>query len=324
MKKISTIFFGTQEFAATILQGLINSPNFEIKLVITQPDKPVGRHQEIQKSPVKILTEKHGLKVEQPATLKNYELPIAKYELGIVVQYGLLIPKHILETPERGILNIHPSLLPKYRGASPIQSAILNGESQTGVTIMKMDEGLDTGPIILQKTAQIEPKETNTTLAPKLAKIASSALTEAIQGYVSGQIQPQPQDGALATFCHEFKREDGQIDWRKPAGEIYNQWRALQPWPGIFTESTFSGKKMKIKILKMRYPMSFPQTRESSPTNWMPDQVVHDNISKPFIKLNKKSLGAVAGDGQIILIDELQPEGKRAMKAEEFINGYWR
>lgn len=324
MKKIPIIFFGTQEFAATILQGLIDSPDFEIKLVITQPDKPVGRRQEIQKSPVKILTEKYGLKVEQPTTLKNYELPIAKYELGIVVQYGLLIPKHILETPERGIFNIHPSLLPKYRGASPIQSAILHGETATGVTIMKMDEGLDTGPILLQKTAQIEPKETYTTLAPKLAKIASSALTEAIQGYVSGQIQPQPQDNGSASYCRELKREDGQIDWRKPAGEIYNQWRALQPWPGVFTEAVLGNNKMKIKILKMRSPVSFPRTRESSPTNWMPNQVGHDNTKNSFIKLNKKTLGAVAGDSQIILIDELQPEGKLAMNAEAFINGYLR
>ncbi|MEK7189987.1 MAG: methionyl-tRNA formyltransferase, partial [Patescibacteria group bacterium] len=221
MKKISLIFFGTKDFAATILQGLLASSDFEIKLVITQPAKPVGRKQELREPPVKILAEKYGLKIEQPDTLKNFNLPTSA-DLGVAVQYGLLIPKHILKTPKHGIINIHPSLLPKYRGASPIQSAILRGETQTGITIMKIDEGLDTGPIILQKTAQIEPNETYTTIAQKLAKIASSALTEAIQGYVSGQIQPQTQNDALATNCREFKREDGQIDWRRSAMEIYN------------------------------------------------------------------------------------------------------
>ncbi len=308
MKKISLIFFGTEDFAAIILQGLIDSSNFEIKLVITQPDKPVGRKQELRQPPIKILAEKYGLKIEQPDTLKNFNLQ-TDADLGVAVQYGLLIPKHILETPKHGIINIHPSLLPKYRGASPIQSVILHGETQTGITIMKMDEGLDTGPIILQKAVQIEPEQTYTTLAPKLAQIASGELTGAIQGYVSGQIQLHLQNNAIATFCREFKREDGQIDWSKPAVKIFNQWRALQPWPGVFTEIMVGKKKIKIKILKM----------QMAP---VPDSFIKSN--DPFIKLNKKSLGAMAGDGQMILIDELQPEGKKAMNAEAFINGYLR
>lgn len=303
------IFFGTKEFAATILQGLLDSSDFEIKLVITQPDKPVGREQKIQKQPVKILAEKYGLKIEQPTTLKNYNL-LTGVDLGVAVQYGLLIPKNILETPKHGIINIHPSLLPKYRGASPIQSAILHGETQTGITIMKMDEGLDTGPIILQKTAQIEPEQTYTTIAQKLAQIASNALLGAIHGYISGQIQPQAQDNLSATHCREFKREDGRIDWSQPAVKIYNQWRAFQSWPGVFTEAIFGEKKMKIKILKMRPPANVILREEKN--------LYH------FIKLNKKSLGAVAGDGQAVMIDELQPEGKKTMNAEAFINGYLR
>jgi methionyl-tRNA formyltransferase len=291
MKKISLIFFGTENFAATILQGLIDSPDFEIKTVITQPDKPVGREQTIQKPPVKILAEKYCLKVEQPITFKNFNLPTGA-ELGVAVQYGLLIPKQILESLPRGIINIHPSLLPKYRGASPIQSAIINGETETGLTIMKMDEGLDTGPILLQKTVKIEPNETYTTLAQKLAQIASKALTEVIHSYVSGQIQPQAQDNALATNCREFKREDGQIDWHCSAQKIYNQWRALQPWPGIFTEAMFGGKKIKIKILKMRPASSS-------------DITLNEAKNIPFIKINKKILGAMAGDDQTLIIDEL-------------------
>lgn len=313
MKKISIIFFGTHEFAAAILQGLADSPDFKIKLVITQPDKPAGRKQKLQKPPVKALAKKHGLPISQPATLKNYQLPTDEYELGIAVQYGLLIPRHILAAPQYGILNIHPSLLPKYRGASPIQSAILNGETQTGVTIMKMDEGLDTGPIIWQKTAPIEPKETYATLAPKLAQIASSALTEAIQGYVSGQIRPQPQNNALATYCHEFKREDGQIDWHYSAREIYNQWRAFQPWPGIFSEMKIkdmphrqASKKIKIKFIEIA-----PLEKNSAP-----------GAIGEFVKLDKKNLGVKCKDSQIIKILQLQPESKKIMTAEEFINGY--
>lgn len=315
MKKISLIFFGTEDFAATILQGLINSPDFEIKLIITQPDKPVGRKQELREPAVKILAEKYGFKIEQPDTLKNFNLS-TDADLGVTVQYGLLIPKHILETPKHGIINIHPSLLPKYRGASPIQSAILHGETQTGITIMKMDEGLDTGPIILQKTTQIEREQTYATMAQKLAQIASSALTGAITGYISGQIKPQAQNSALATHCREFKREDGRIDWSQPTMKIYNQWRAFQPWPGVFTEAIFGEKKMKIKILRMRPPAAAP--------NVILLRRPAEKDPSPFIKLNKKSLGAVAGDDRVVLIDELQPEGKKTMDAEAFINGYLR
>ncbi|MBI5022805.1 MAG: methionyl-tRNA formyltransferase [Candidatus Magasanikbacteria bacterium] len=310
MKKNSIIFFGTEDFAATILQGLIDSHDFEIKMVVTRPDKPIGREHKLHQPPIKILAKKNGLKVEQPSTLKNFNLQTGA-NLGIAVQYGLLIPKQILKSLPHGIINIHPSLLPKYRGASPIQSAILNGENKTGVTIMKMDEGLDTGPILLQKQAQIEPNETYTTLAQKLAQIASETLTEAVRGYVSGQIQPQAQDNNLATYCREFKREDGQIDWSKSAEKIYNQWRALQPWPGVFTEAMFGGKKMKIKILKMSLAADFNVISK-----------MEKKLSSPFIKLNKKTLGAVAGDGQTLIIDELQPEGKKIMTAEAFINGY--
>lgn len=319
MKKVKPpipiIFFGTQEFAAAILQGLMDGPDFEIKLAITQPDKPAGRKQESQKSPVKVMAEKRGLKINQPATLKNYKLPTDNCELGIVVQYGLLIPQHILAAPKYGILNIHPSLLPKYRGASPIQSAILNGETQTGITIMKMDEGLDTGPIILQKQAQIGPEQTYPILTQRLAQIASSALTEAIQGYLSGQIRPQPQDSASATLCHEFKREDGQIDWRCSARKIYNQWRAFQPWPGIFSKMKIknlshrqAGKKIKIKFIEIEIA---PPIKKDAP-----------GATGEFIKLDKKKLGVKCGDSQIIKILRLQPESKKIMTAEEFMNGY--
>jgi len=234
MKSIKTIFFGTHNFATTILQGLIDSPIFDIQLVITQPDKPVGRKKELTSPPVKILAEKHGIKVEQPDSLRDYNLqPTAYprrgmpcgYDLGVTAQYGLLIPENILNAQTHGTLNTHTSLLPKYRGASPIQSALINGETETGVTIMKMDKGLDTGPVILQKSLKVEPNDTYLDLDKKLAKIGLLALLEAVPAYVSGQLQPIPQDNSDATTCKQFTREDGKIEWNKTDKEIYNLYR---------------------------------------------------------------------------------------------------
>ncbi len=301
-------FFGTHHFAALILEGLLASPGFSVGLVITPPDKPVGRHQEEQKPLVKILAEKNHLPLLQPAGLKNFKLNFDEYDLGISAQYGLLIPPSLLNGLKHGIINVHPSLLPKYRGASPLQSAILNGEVETGVTIMKMDAGLDTGPILAQKKVIIEPDDTYLLLEQKTSQMAISMLLNALPEYLKGKLKPQPQDNAQASFCRRLTREQGRIDGHKPAYEIYNQWRALQPWPGVFGEF----KKLRIKILKMR------------PIDKTPDQIGHDKKNDPFIKLNKKTLGLMAGDGKLLLIDELQPEGKRPMTAEEFINGYLR
>ena len=300
------IFFGTRHFAAMILEGLLSSPNFSVGLVITPPDKPVGRHQEEQKPLVKILAEKNHLPVAQPISLKNFKLNFDEYDLGVSAQYGLLIPPTLLNGLKHGIINVHPSLLPKYRGASPLQSAILNGETETGVTIMKMDAGLDTGPILAQKKVIIEPDDTYSILEQKTSQMAISMLLKAIPEYVKGHLKPQPQNNTLASSCHRLTREQGRIDWHKPAYEIYNQWRAFQPWPGVFGEF----KKLRIKILKMRPA----QTQD----------VIIDETKDffPFIKLNKKTLGLMAGDGKLLLIDELQPEGKRPMTAEAFINGY--
>ncbi|MBI5254683.1 methionyl-tRNA formyltransferase, partial [Candidatus Falkowbacteria bacterium] len=189
MTKTNIVFFGTHNFAATILQGLIDSGLFDIQLVITQPDRPVGRKQEMQKSPVKLLAEQHNLTIAQPKSLKTCTLAhLHTCTLGICAQYGLIIPQAILDAPKHGTINVHTSLLPKYRGASPIQTALMNGETQTGVTIMKMDIGLDTGPIVLQKSLDIAQNDTYTTLDQKMAKIAILGLLEAIPGYISGAL----------------------------------------------------------------------------------------------------------------------------------------
>ncbi|PLX26410.1 methionyl-tRNA formyltransferase, partial [Candidatus Parcubacteria bacterium] len=232
MQKIKTVFFGTHDFAVTILQGLLDNPLFDIELVITQPDRPVGRKQKLQKSPVKKIAEKNNLKIDQPVSLKTYQLAnLPTCELFIVAQYGLLIPKNILEAPKHGTINVHTSLLPKYRGASPIQSALLNGDTETGVTIMLMDVGLDSGPILLQKNIDILPDETYLELDARLAAVGSEALSESIPEYISGELKPQTQDESKVTLCQKLSRDDGKVDWQKTTEEIYNQYRALTPWP---------------------------------------------------------------------------------------------
>jgi methionyl-tRNA formyltransferase len=294
---MKTIFFGTHKFAVTILQGLIDSPLVEVELVITQPDKPVGRKQELQPSPVKILAEKNNIEVNQPKSLKDYELRTKNWELAITAQYGMLIPENIINTPKFGTLNVHTSLLPKYRGASPIQSAIINGEAETGVTIMKMDKGMDTGDIILQKTLKIAPDDTYPTLDEKLAKTGILALLEAIPGLVSGTLQPQPQDNSKATTCHQLTREDGKIDWNKTTDKIYNIYRGLTPWPGIWT----MWNDLRLKLLNIK-----PSSKKLKP-----GQVDIEN-DKLYIGTNNSS----------IEILELQLEGKQKMDRKSFINGY--
>ena len=293
---MKTIFFGTHEFATTILQGLIDSPLIDVALVITQPDKPVGRKQELQKSPVKILAEENGIKIDQPESLKNYELG-ENYELGITAQYGLIIPENILNTPKHGILNVHTSLLPKYRGASPIQSVLINGETETGVTIMKMDKGMDTGAIISQKTIKIDENDTYSTLDKKLAKISILALLEAIPDYISGVLKLQPQDDSKATTCKLLTREDGKIDWTKTTQEIYNLYRGLTPWPGIWT--TWDDRRLKLLEIK-------PGSKKLKP-----GQVNIEN--------DELYIGTTDASVEIL---SLQLEGKQKVDTKTFVNGH--
>lgn len=297
MQKIKTIFFGTHEFAKTILQGLIDSPIFEIDKVITQPDKPVGRKQILQKSPVKILAEEHNLEIDQPESLKNYELRTKNSELFIVAQYGLLIPESILNIPKFGTINTHTSLLPKYRGASPIQSAIFNGETKTGVTIMLMDKGMDSGPILSQQEVVIDSDDTYLMLDTKMAQIASELLLNTVPQYIDGKLKPQIQNENEVTFCKKLDRDDGKIDWQKSSTEIYNQYRAFTPWPGVWT--TWNDKRLK--LLKM------------SPS----DKKLESG--KVTIENDIIYIGTANGSIEII---ELQLEGKPVMSSKVFINGY--
>lgn len=290
-----TIFFGTEKFAAGILEALINSAKFNIDLVITQPDRPVGRKQELQKPPVKLVAEKYGLKIDQPEKLKEYIFP-EDIDLNIVCEYGLIIPKRIVEAPKFKSINVHPSLLPKYRGASPIQSVLINGETETGVSIMIMDEKMDHGPILRADALKIDPTDTYTTLAEKLLKTAILGLLEAVPEYLEGKITPQVQDESKVTFCTMFTKESGHINWDKTAGEIYNLGRGLEVWPGLWT--TFQDKR--IKLLEVR-----------------PNSAVMP-VGKIVLENNKVLVGCKDSALEIIT---LQPEGKNPMSALAWVNG---
>lgn len=297
MKRLATVFFGTHQFASSILEGLIKIPFIDINLVLTRPDRPAGRGQKLLPSAVKQMAEIYRLPIEQPATLKNYELKIKDCELGVVAQYGLLIPRHILEAPKLGVLNVHTSLLPKYRGASPIQSALMNGESETGVTIMKMDEGLDTGPIILQKRLGIGADDTYEDISKKLVFPALAALAEAIPAYISGTLVPIPQDGSRATVCHELAREDGYIDWQMTSAQIYDRYRGLTPWPGIWT--SWNGKRLKLLRIK--------------PTD--------KTLAAGKVQINNNQMYIGCNQGSIEVL-KIQLEGKEKMDVKTFLLGH--
>jgi methionyl-tRNA formyltransferase len=294
---ISLVYFGTHDFSATILETLIKSGLFDIKLVITQPDRPVGRKKEIQASSVKLIAQKYNLKIDQPETLKNYILETTA-DLNITCQYGLIIPKTILEAALRGSINVHTSLLPKYRGASPIQSALINGETETGVTIMLMDEKMDHGDILKQIKVPIAEHDTYETLSNKLLTLAPKLLIETINEYINGKIIPQIQKHEEATFCKEFTRDDGHIDPAKTAQQIYNLYRGLTPWPGIWT----IWRDKRLKLLKIK-----------------PTEVAIEN-GKLLAKDGHLYIGA--NENSAIEILQLQLEGKAAMDVKSFINGF--
>lgn len=294
--KIKLNFFGTHDFGASMLQALADDGNYEITAVVTQPDRPTGRKQEVQKSPVKILAEQHGLRILQPETLKNpeFKLPIA--DLNVVCQYGLIIPKFILESAKHGSINVHTSLLPKYRGASPIQSALINGEKETGITVMQMDEKMDHGAILARKVVPISPDDTYTSLRKNMIVPAQNILLATIPKYLENNITPEPQNNDEATYCKIFTREDGKIDWNKSADEIHNLWRGLTPWPGIWT--SWNGKRLKLLSVEP-YSKQLP-----------PGEVQNEN--KAII------VGTAKGS---VKINELQLEGKKSMDAKAFLAG---
>lgn len=299
------VFCGTPQFAVPTLEELLRA-GLNVRLVVTQPDRPRGRGLQPAPSAIKQVALERGLPITQPDRIRNNlefraQLEQIRPEAIVVVAYGRILPDWMLDLPPLGNINLHASLLPKYRGAAPIQWAIARGETITGVTTMRIDIGLDTGDILLQRELAIAPQDTAETLAPRLAVLGAPLMVETLRGLKAGTIRPVPQDNTKATLAPIIKREDGLIDFTRPAAEIANRWRGFQPWPGVFT--TFRGKNLHLRQLAALPP---------GPNALAPAE----------IKVEGEHLYAGCGGNTRLNILEVQPEGKKRMSARDFINGY--
>lgn len=302
IQSLSVVFCGTPQFAVPTLERLV-ATGFAVRLVLTQPDRPKGRGLEVVPSPVKEAATRLGLPIYQPDKIKtNEELKSKLSDISpaaiIVVGYGRIIPKWMLDLPKHGNINLHASLLPKYRGAAPIQWAIARGETVTGVTTMRINEGLDTGDILLQEELAIAPDDTSVTLAPRLAAVGAELMIETLRGLQTGTMVPRPQNDDEASLAPILTREDGRIDFTRSAPEIYNRFRGFQPWPGAFT--TFRGKGLNITGMK---PAS-------------------DAVHQGQILTRDDRLFAGCGAGTALELLEVQPEDKKRISARDFLHGY--
>src|SRR5882762_4479756 len=308
------VFCGTPRFAVPTLERLVEAGH-SVPLVVTQPDRPRGRGMDVAVSPVKDAATRLGIAVLQPGTIKNNaelrgQLAAIAPDAIIVVGYGRIIPQWMIDLPRLGNLNLHASLLPKYRGAAPIQWAIANGESVTGVTTMRIDAGLDTGDILMQRETAIGPEDTAETLGPKLASIGAELMVETLRGLETGQVRPAPQDHAHATLAPILKKEDGRMNFSRSATDLFNRLRGFQPWPGAFT--IFKGKTLQVHRAQPR----------QHTVRLTPGEVIVEEtrLLVGCGEGNHKEKGKDA-DTALELI-EIQLEGKRRMTAQEFINGY--
>ncbi len=296
------VFCGTPAFAVPTLDKLVYA-GFAVSLVVTQPDKPRGRGMEVALSPVKQCALELELPVMQPEKIKNNDefrtrLSALKPQAIIVVGYGRMIPPWMIDLPALGNLNLHASLLPKYRGAAPVQWAIANGETWTGVTTMRIDAGLDTGDILLQQEMPILPADTAETLAPRLAAVGADLMVETLRGLQAGTIHPQPQGHAKVTMAPILKKEDGKIDFQRPAAEILNRLRGFQPWPGAFT--TFRAKNLHV--------WNAASLQRAVP------------VGELLVEADRLFVGC--GTGTLLELLEVQLEGKKRMPARDFVHGY--
>ena len=324
------VFFGTPEFATIILEKLIAS-GYTPSVVVCSPDEPVGRNKIITSPPVKrlIVNSKWPIEIFQPATKAellaiSHKLSSIQPDLAIIAAYGKILPKEILDIPCFGFINIHPSLLPKYRGPSPIQAAILNGDEETGVTIMKVDEEMDHGKIISNlppaprfagragKT-QISKLDTYESLSQKLAVLGASLLIKIIPGYISGEIKPVEQDHDKATYTKIIKKENGKIDWNKSAAKIERMTRAYYPWPTAWTHIKLKIQNSKIKTT----------SQNSKLLKILEAEILNEDDHKiGEVFLTKNNLIAVKCGEKSLIIKKLQLEGGKVLTAKEFLNGH--
>lgn len=298
------VFMGTPDFAVPSLKALVEA-GYEIAGVFTQPDKPKNRGMKLQPTPVKEYAMSVGLAVYQPEKLRDGQALAILKDLApaliVVAAYGKLLPADILELPPLGCINVHSSLLPRYRGAAPINWAILNGESESGVTIMHMAQGLDTGDVIAQRSTPITLEDTASTLHDRLADMGAGLLAETVEALAQGTAQRTPQDDARSCYAPMLSKELSRMDWNKPARQLHDQVRGLIPWPSAVAE--IDGVRCKIWATRL--------TGERS-----------QQAPGSVIQADKKGLKLVCGDGQVLQIDELQPDGKKRMAATAFLLGH--
>ncbi|TVP10407.1 methionyl-tRNA formyltransferase [Shewanella sp. KCT] len=306
MKPLKILFAGTPDFAARHLQALIDSEH-QVIGVYSQPDRPAGRGKKLQASPVKALALEHDIPVYQPVSLRNEDAQAELAALGadimVVVAYGLILPQVVLDTPRLGCINVHGSILPRWRGAAPIQRALWAGDAATGVTIMQMDIGLDTGDMLLKTHLPIEDSDTSASLYEKLAEQGPTALIQALKGLAEGSLTPEPQDEALASYAEKLSKEEAQLDWRKPAQQLWREVRAFNPWPA----SHFPHQDAAIKVW---------QASVSDETSQQaPGTIIH---------ADKQGIAVTTGEG-VLVLETIQLPGKKAMAVADVLNarGDW-
>jgi methionyl-tRNA formyltransferase len=300
---LNVVFFGTPDFAVPSLRRLADDPGLRVCLVVSQPDKPAGRRQSLAIPPVARLARERGLPLSQPEKLRENarffdELRSLSPDIFAVVAYGRLFPAELLEIPRLACVNLHASLLPRHRGASPIQSAILQGDHVTGVTTMRMTEGLDEGPIYLTREIPILDSDTAGSLSEKLSREGAELLTETIGGIAARRLNPAPQRGE-PTFCRPIRRGDGEIRWEEPAEEIVRAWRAYTPWPGVFT--TLGSERVKLDHLRAGGALSGPP-----------------GSARACVE----GLQIASGAATSVIAAEIQREGKKQMTAANFLRGF--
>jgi methionyl-tRNA formyltransferase len=301
------VFCGTPEFAVPALRALLKNPEFSMEAVVTQPDRPRGRGQRVSASAVKEVAAEAGVRIYQPESMKSDAaldfFAQTKPDAVVIIAYGQIIPRRLLEIPRLGWMNLHASLLPKYRGAAPIAWAVINGEKKTGLTTMRLDPGLDTGPILLQREVEIGEEETAPELAGRMAEAGAPLVTESLIRWDRGEIAAIPQDPAQASYAPILTKEQGRIDWERTAREIYNRIRGLTPWPGAF--STFRGKLCHVWGRPGESATEAAAIEQEAGT-----LVTSDNW-----------IEVICGGGTRLRLDAVQIEGRKRISAREFANG---
>ncbi len=297
------VFCGTPRFAVPSLKHLLEQKDFEVVGVLTQPDRPRGRGQDISHSPVKDIALAEKIAVFQPAKVRAPEVEQQLYELApeviVIIAYGQIIPARLLGIPKRGWINLHASLLPKYRGAAPINWAIVNGETRTGLTTMRIDPGMDTGEMLVQQELAIGADETAPELAARMAEAGAPLMVKTLRGLVDGTVTGRAQNHAAATLAPPLKREDGRIDWTRPATEIYNRMRGFAPWPGAYTE--FRGQTCQLR--------GKPVCDEKA------------EVAAGTILAGRGTVRVVCGGGSLLELSHVKLEGRKEVTAAEFANG---